>query len=127
MVKIDLVKVIEHLPAGIVDQLKKSPIGKVIDYKMTDATGIGVIVQLENGQTCWFFKEEIEIKEDNLMLGKNKEINKDKLSYQKAFRNNQDTINTSISISYNNDKNIKRLINPVTFIKWLIYSTKDIV
>ena len=35
-------------------------VGTVKDYKMTDGSGIGVVVQFEDRSATWFFEDEIK-------------------------------------------------------------------
>ena len=57
-VKIDLEQVRDRIPATLAKQLTNDPRGRVVDYKMTDG-GIGLVVELSNGSTSWFFADEI--------------------------------------------------------------------
>ena len=56
-VELDLVK--DRIPANLIQSLSVNPRGKVVDYKMTDGTGIGVVLELSDGTTSWFFNDEI--------------------------------------------------------------------
>ncbi len=58
-VRIDLEKVRDRIPSALFRQLSKDPRGKVINYKMTDGMGIGLVLELSDGSTSWFFDEEI--------------------------------------------------------------------
>ena len=57
--KVRISRVRDRIPAKLVELLKKSDVGKVINYKMTDGKGIGVIVELSDGTVSWFFNDEI--------------------------------------------------------------------
>lgn len=35
-------------------------VGTIQDYKMTDGSGVGVLVQFEDKFATWFFEDEIE-------------------------------------------------------------------
>jgi ribosomal protein L5 len=39
--------------------LKADATGTVKDFRVTDGTGIGVVVELSGGTTTWFFDDEI--------------------------------------------------------------------
>ena len=39
--------------------LLDDPSGTVIDYKMTDGTGIGLVLKLSDGSFIWFFQDEL--------------------------------------------------------------------
>ncbi len=58
-VRIDLEKVRDRIPSSLTNHLKNDPRGKVINYKMTDAQGIGLVLELSNGMTSWFFDDEV--------------------------------------------------------------------
>ncbi len=58
-VKVNLDRVIDRIPASLVQQLKNDPRGKVLGFKMTDGTGIGVVLELSDGSINWFFDNEI--------------------------------------------------------------------
>lgn len=36
-------------------------VGTVMGFKMTDGSGIGVVVQFEDKYTTWFFEDEIKV------------------------------------------------------------------
>ncbi|MFL0731636.1 MAG: DUF2862 domain-containing protein, partial [Prochlorococcus sp.] len=46
--KVRISRVRDRIPGKLVEQLKKSDVGKVLNYKMTDGKGIGVIVELSD-------------------------------------------------------------------------------
>tara|TARA_B100000700_G_C14346232_1_gene535056 strand:+ start:237 stop:461 length:225 start_codon:yes stop_codon:yes gene_type:complete len=58
-VKIQVDRVKDRIPKALLQKLTKDPRGKVIDYKMTDGTGIGLVIRLSDGTTSWFFDDEI--------------------------------------------------------------------
>ncbi len=58
-IKINLDRVRDRIPPNLAEQLSKNPRGTVIDYKMTDGTGIGVVIKLSDGSKKWFFEDEI--------------------------------------------------------------------
>ena len=59
-VKINLERVRDRIPPGLIKQLSEDPRGTVMDYKMTDGRGgIGVVIKLKDGSENWFFEEEI--------------------------------------------------------------------
>jgi len=57
--RVRVTRVRDRIPATLVATLKDDPTGTVTDFKMTDATGVGVVVTLSNGSSCWFFEDEI--------------------------------------------------------------------
>tara|TARA_B100000700_G_C14310082_1_gene518874 strand:- start:117 stop:341 length:225 start_codon:yes stop_codon:yes gene_type:complete len=59
-IKVNLDRVRDRIPQNLLTQLEEDPRGTVKDYKMTDGTGIGVVIELRNGQKTWFFEDEIK-------------------------------------------------------------------
>ena len=59
-VKVNLDKVRDRIPVRLLNQLSDDPRGKVVDYKMTDGLGIGVVLKLSDGSTSWFFEDEVK-------------------------------------------------------------------
>jgi hypothetical protein len=57
--KVRVLRVRDRIPAAAVEALKADPTGIVRDYKMTDGTGVGVVVELAQGPTLWFFEDEV--------------------------------------------------------------------
>jgi hypothetical protein len=57
--KVRVTRVRDRIPANLVAVLKADPTGTVRDFKMTDGTGVGVVVELGNGATSWFFEDEV--------------------------------------------------------------------
>ncbi|MBO0351114.1 DUF2862 domain-containing protein [Phormidium pseudopriestleyi FRX01] len=58
--KVKVTRLRERLSADLVAKIKTNPVGTIKDFKMTDASGVGVVVQLESGITAWFFEDEVE-------------------------------------------------------------------
>ena len=56
-IKLDRVR--DRIPPNLTEQLTKDPRGKVVDYKMTDGKGIGVVIKFSDGTTNWFFEDEV--------------------------------------------------------------------
>ena len=57
--KVRVTRVRDRIPSGLVASLKADPTGTVKGYRMTDGTGVGVVVELADGTTSWFFDDEI--------------------------------------------------------------------
>ncbi len=57
-VRVDVEQVRDRIPKDLLKKLKDNPRGKVVDYKMTDGTDIGLVLELIDGSTSWFFNEE---------------------------------------------------------------------
>ena len=128
-VKVDLSKVKDRIPRKLIILLAKEPHGTIMDYKMTDGTGIGLVLKLCDDSISWFFAEELEMSSDktiNKSSSQGKFISKEKsISRLKSTRVGQIS-NSSNEESSLTIKEISFLINPQNFIKWFLYSIKDI-
>jgi hypothetical protein len=40
---------------------KLGQVGTIRDYKITDGSGVGVLVQFDDQTATWFFEDEVEI------------------------------------------------------------------
>ncbi|APD47542.1 DUF2862 domain-containing protein [Synechococcus sp. CS-602] len=57
--RVRITRVRDRIPADLVEALKSDASGTVSGFKMTDGSGIGVVVELSNGSSGWFFDDEI--------------------------------------------------------------------
>ena len=57
--KIRVTRVRDRIPQSLVDLLKVDPRGTVKEFRTVDGKGIGVVVELSDGSTNWFFEDEI--------------------------------------------------------------------
>ncbi len=57
--RVRVIRVRDRIPADLVKTLQGDATGTVRDFKMTDANGVGVVVELSDGSTGWFFDDEI--------------------------------------------------------------------
>jgi hypothetical protein len=57
--KVRVLRVRDRIPAALVSALKADPTGTVTGFRMTDGTGVGVVVELTSGATSWFFADEV--------------------------------------------------------------------
>lgn len=39
---------------------KLGQVGTIRDYKMTDGSGVGVLIQFDDKSATWFFEDEVE-------------------------------------------------------------------
>jgi Protein of unknown function (DUF2862) len=39
---------------------KLGKVGKIRDFKMTDGSGVGVLVQFDDQSSTWFFEDEVK-------------------------------------------------------------------
>ena len=58
-IKINIERVRDRIPSDLIQQLSEDPRGTIIDYKMTDGGGIGVVIKMNNGSKHWFFEDEV--------------------------------------------------------------------
>ena len=58
-VRVQLDQVRDRIPGTLLKKLKDNPRGRVVDYKMTDGGAIGLVLELSDGSTSWFFNKEI--------------------------------------------------------------------
>ena len=57
--KIKITRVRDRIPQTMVNLLKSDSSGTVKDFRTVDGKGIGVVVELSDGSTSWFFEDEI--------------------------------------------------------------------
>ncbi len=100
-----------------IDAINVSSLGKVSDFRITDGKGIGVVLQLSNGQEQWFFEDEIDLLDENgNVIKKNFDKQKDSNFIFDFLR----------GLNYENKNNVSELLNPINFFIWLVVSFKDI-
>ena len=115
-VKVNLERSRDRLTKETIDAINISSECTIIDFKITDGKGIGVVLNLSNGKEEWFFEDEIQIldKEGNII---------EKVEIE---NNNKVSINLK-KLNYETKYKINELLNPINFIIWLIASIKDIL
>ena len=107
----------DRLNKETIDAINVSSLGKVSDFRITDGKGIGVVLQLSNGQEQWFFEDEIDLLDENgIVIKKN---------YDKQDNSNF-IFDSLIGLNYENKNNVSELLNPINFFIWLVVSFKDI-
>ena len=116
-VQVNLEQSKDRLTKEIIETIRKSSVGKIIDFKITDGKGIGVVLQLSNGKEQWFFEDEINILDENGNLIKKNKENKE---------NNNFLFDILGELNYENKNKTSELLNPVNFLLWLLVSFKDI-
>ena len=107
----------DRLNKETIDAINVSSLGKVSDFRITDGKGIGVVLQLSNGQEQWFFENEIDLLDEN--------GNVIKKNYNKQ-ENSNFTFDFLKGFNYENKNNVSDLLNPINFFIWLVVSFKDI-
>ena len=115
-VNLDLTK--DRLTKETIEAINISSECTISDFKITDGKGIGVILKLSNGKEEWFFENEIEILDEN-----GKVIEKAKTKSE----NNNFIIDIVKNLNYEPESKFKKLLNPINFINWIIFSLKDIL
>ncbi len=107
----------ERLTKDVVDAINVSSVAKIIDFRITDGKGIGVILKLSNGKEQWFFENEIDLLDENGNVIKkhiDKKVNSNFIfDFLKGF-------------NYENKNKVSELLNPINFFIWLVVSFKDI-
>ena len=48
----------DRVSASVVQKLGK--VGTIRDFKMTDGSGVGMLVQFEDKSSTWFFEDEVQ-------------------------------------------------------------------
>ena len=116
-VQVNIEKSKDRLTKEIIDAINVSSVGKILDFRITDGKGIGVILQLSNGKEQWFFENEIDLLDENGNLLKKINDNEE---------NNNFAFNILTSLKYENKNKVSELLNPINFFLWLVVSFKDI-
>ena len=107
----------DRLNKETIDAIKVSSLGKVSDFRITDGKGIGVVLQLSNGQEQWFFENEIDLLDENGNVIKKNNDKKENSNFIFDFLR---------GLNYENKNNVSELLNPINFFIWLVVSFKDI-
>ena len=107
----------DRLTKEIIDAINVSSVGKILDFRITDGKGIGVILQLSNGKEQWFFENEVDLLDENGNLLKKINDNEE---------NNNFEFNILTRLKYENKNKVSELLNPINFFLWLVVSFKDI-
>jgi len=107
----------DRLNKETIDAINVSSLGKVSDFRITDGKGIGVVLQLCNGQEQWFFEYEIDLLDENGNVIKKNYDKKDNSNFVYEFLR---------GLNYENKNKVSDLLNPINFFIWLVVSFKDI-
>ena len=107
----------DRLTKETIDAINVSSLGKISDFRITDGKGIGVVLQLSNGQEKWFFEHEIDL------LDKNGNVIKKNYDKQE---NSNFIFDFLRGLNYENKNKLSELLNPINFFIWLVVSFKDI-
>ena len=116
-VKVNLEMSKDRLTKETIDAINVSSLGKISDFRITDGKGIGVVLQLSNGEEQWFFEDEIDLLDENGSV----------IKKTKNKKENSNFIFDFISgLNYENKNKVSELLNPINFLIRLIVSFKDI-
>ena len=107
----------DRLTKETIDAINVSSLGKISDFRITDGKGIGVVLQLSNGQEQWFFEDEIDLLDENGNVIK-KNIDKKENSFF--------IFDFTRGLNYENKNKVSELLNPINFFIWVVASFKDI-
>ena len=107
----------DRLNKETIDAINVSSLGKVSDFRITDGKGIGVVLQLSNGQEQWFFEDEIDLLDENGNVIKKNSDSQENSNFIFDFIG---------GLNYENKNNVSELLNPINFFIWLVVSFKDI-
>ena len=107
----------DRLNKETIDAINVSSLGKVSDFRITDGKGIGVVLQLSNGQEQWFFEDEIDILDENGNVIKKNNDKKENSNF---------IFDILRGLNYENKNKVNELLNPINFFIWLVVSFKDI-
>jgi len=114
-VNVDLSK--DRLSTKTIYAIKQNSICSVKDFRLTDGKGVGVVVQLSNGEKEWFFENEIQLLDENgKIINRKENVDKDNSFLTDLIKN----------LKYYPKQKPKDLINPLNFASWLVFSFKDI-
>ena len=108
-VNLELTK--DRLNKETIDAINVSSLGKVSDFRITDGKGIGVVLQLSNGQEQWFFEDEIDLLDENGNVIKKNHDKRDNSNFIFDFLR---------ELNYENKNNVSELLNPINFFMWLV-------
>ncbi len=126
-VSIDLRSIKDRVPTELVREIARNPRAKVVDYKMTDGTGIGLVLQLSSGTTSWFFETEIQSTNGIYEISQNGDIDNDINSFINIRPTKfQDSLLTTYVPEPSKASGILDMFNPTYFFRWLLYSLKDV-
>lgn len=56
--KVKVYRIRDRVSSNVADKLGK--VGTVKEYKMTDGSGVGVIIQFDDQSATWFFEDEVQ-------------------------------------------------------------------
>ena len=128
-IKLDLAK--NRLTKESIKAIEVSSRCQIIDFKITDGKGIGVVLKLSNGKEEWFFEDEIDILDENGEIIESQETVEESDLIFEIFNFIKIVSWTLLALiiptEYKQTSKIKDLLNPLNFFSWLINSFKDVL
>ena len=128
-IKLDLAK--NRLKKESIKAIEVSSRCQIIDFKITDGKGIGVVLKLSNGKEEWFFEDEIDILDENGEIIESEETVEESDLIFEIFNFIKIVSWTLLALiipaEYKQTSKIKDLLNPLNFFSWLINSFKDVL
>ncbi len=126
-VRVDLNNVYDRLPKSLLESLSVDPVGKIVDFKLTDGSNIGMLVQLNDGTINWFFEQELlyfdSAKNSFLRISQNQ---KRKDIFLVNIPHRTITNQSPYLLRSKPSHGIIGLFNPFYFLKWITFSLKDV-
>ena len=107
----------DRLTKETIEAINISSLGKISDFRITDGKGIGVVLQLSNGQEQRFFEDEIDLLDENGNVIKKNNDKKENSNFIFDFLR---------ALNYENKNKVSELLNPINFFIWMVISFKDI-
>ncbi|NEQ66895.1 MAG: DUF2862 domain-containing protein [Symploca sp. SIO2D2] len=59
--KVKVCRLRDQVSSELASKLGK--VGTIKDYKMTDGSGVGAVVQFDDNSSTWFFEDELKLAE----------------------------------------------------------------
>ena len=122
IVEIEPGKIKDRLPKSLYENILANPYGEIVEYKMTDGKGVGLIIMLKNGEKIWVFNNEL--REDYDILSKDIEQNFI-FNLAKEYYEFQ-IIKFEEDLHKNKASKLSHILNPINFIRWVMFTTKDV-
>ena len=119
----------DRISLELIEKLKEDPYGKIIDYKLTDGQGIGIVLEFADGSISWFFQEEIlplSNKTDSFLNNELKNLVLERKDKDPLFRGSHEILDLEMSYVHT-ETTIAYALNPMNFFNWLRYSLKDVI
>ena len=57
--KVNIELLNDHFPSELFENIKSDPVGILVGYKMVDGNQFGLVLQFPQGNTHWFFENEL--------------------------------------------------------------------